>query len=196
MKVEKLPSEGGIRISEVAFEGDPFTIERLGLGGETLVRFTGMDLNYTAEGALNLAVVKFGEFARAQGSEMMAALDGPFWETVFFLASAGIEIIAEVDLERGEVVLFQKGRLGKDFLTSYDLAHYSGRVMPIEVGSENSIAGVVGFLALVDEEKNRLELGVSDLKNAIWVRRPLMANMANLDGRVDLLKMKDFLTGK
>lgn len=183
-------------MSEVAFEGDAFEIVRLGIEGETLVQFSGLELHYSPTGDLELAVVRLTEFARSFGAEVYDSLSAAFWETIYFLGAGEVEVLAEVDLLRREVVLAQTGRRGRDILTAYDLVHYSGGVMPLEVGSEGSVAGTLGFLAELATARNRLILGVSDLQNAVWVSRPLRVNMTHLNGEVTLESLSSFLTGK
>lgn len=195
MKVEQLLSEGGLRISELRLGNDPCTILRLSKEGETEVRFPGIELNYDPAGKLVLVVVRMVKFAGSQGAEFRSALPAEFWELVDHLSVSRVEVAAEVDLSGRKVELLQLDRFGRASLTTYDLDHFSGTLFPIEVGSRERTTGVMGFMAELLLDENRLRIGVGDTQNVIWAAHPLSTKMKHLDGRVDLDAISKFLKG-
>ncbi len=196
MKIERLPSKGGVRVSGSLADGDPFVITRLAIEGETRVSFPGMDLDYDTGGHLILAVVRLTEFATSQPVGQMAKLPAEFWETVNTLMRGGVEVAAEVDLVKGVVEILSLDRFGRKSLTTFILGYYVGAFEPVLVGDEDGLIGKVGFQVGKGEKENVFQLGVGSPERVMWVAAPLAVETELLSDKTGAAEVNAFLQGK
>ncbi len=196
MRVERLHSEGGLRVFN---DNDREVVSRLGREGETRIRFPGLDFDYDNLGDLVFAVFRTTEFvdSQARGRD---GLSPDFLDLLGFLREAEEEIVAKVDVAKGTLLITRERRDGEaEPAENYALAAL-GKQIAVFVEADGVEIGQVYFLARIEPDSGRFVIGAGDAAGAVGLGQPLKVNLelleGDLSGEAGLVRIKSFIRGE
>ena len=197
MRVERYASEGGLRVFD---DKGREVISRLGREGETRVSFLGLDFDYDKRGDLVFAAFRMTEFVDSQ-ERARPGLSAEFLELLSFLREAEEEIVAKIDLAKGTLlIIFERQNAGSsEAAENYALAAM-GKQIAVVVEADGVQIGRVYFLARIEADRGRLNVGVGDSGGVVGMGQSLKVNLGLLEGdfydQAGLAKIKNFIRGE
>ena len=196
MRVERYASEGGLRVFD---DKGREVVSRLGREGETRVSFLGLDFDYDKRGDLVFAAFRMTEFVDSQ-ERARPGLSAEFLELLSFLREAEEEIVAKIDLAKGTLVITRERRgTDAEAAENYALAAM-GKQIAVVVEADGVQIGRVYFLARIEADRGRLNVGVGDSGGVVGMGQSLKVNVGLLEGdfydQAGLAKIKNFIRGE
>ncbi|MFZ2201995.1 MAG: hypothetical protein WAV56_01220 [Microgenomates group bacterium] len=198
MRVERLTSEGGLRIYDNA---NRLFVERLGREGETRVSFIGFDFDYEPTGNLVCASLRTAEYLATQKQWLGRATD-EFQQFLDFLKTTGREIVLRVDLATQTVtVLKQNSERDWEAYPNLTLTEMEARPLGVTLEIDGWHVGMMAIVARREAGQLVIGAGSGDQQaGAVVFRQPLRVNPqyleGDLSGEAGRAKVKCFIAGE